>query len=263
LPEPIGGILEINQAIKTYPEQLNTTLKSIEILPTGVMRWHFEFWNKAADSVSVRTLPQSYVVDNLGNRYALTSGFDLAIQPGVRVEDKADFEAPKAGANAFTLYLLNGYIGSDFEEPALTVSAVLQPGAALEPTPGLDGVVVVDVNQAIKTYPEQLNTTLKSIEILPTGVMRWHFEFWNKAADSVSVRTLPQSYVVDNLGNRYALTSGFDLAIQPGVRVEDKADFEAPKAGANAFTLHLLNGYIGSGFEEPALTVSAVLNKSN
>lgn len=115
-------------------------------------------------------------------------------------------------------------------------------------------------DQPLETSVSGMLATLKSIEILPTGAMRWHFEFWNKSNKAVRIRPTSESFVADEQGTPYALTSGFNQTIQPSIRIETSADFDAPKPGASVFTLRLINYFADLAFKQPTLIVPVTIN---
>jgi hypothetical protein len=125
-PAPSTREILVNQPFEASVSGLLATLKSIEILPTGATRWHFEFWNKSNNTIRIRPRNESYVVDDQGYRSALLSGFEQQIQPGVLAEVSADFDTLKPGAQVFTLYLINYYADVNFKQPTLSLPVTLQ-----------------------------------------------------------------------------------------------------------------------------------------
>lgn len=244
--------ITVHQAIQAEPATFLVTLDSVQLQPTNTMRWTFDFWNKTPNAADLLFNTLSYVVDDLGNRYAIVKDLQIHPQAGERVTESVDFEAPKPGAKVLTLYW-GGAPGVRFQNPVISVAATLnaEPTAPATPTP----VDAIAVNQAIQVEPTAFLVTLVSVQVEPTNTMRWTFDFWNKTPNAADVFVNTQSYVVDDLGNRYAVVKELHVHPQAGERMTESVDFEAPKPDAKVLTFYW-GGAPGVHFPKPAIDIA-------
>jgi hypothetical protein len=140
-----------------------------------------------------------------------------------------------------------------FSNPVVSISATLNSDPIPEPTSTPEGAI--SITQSIQVTPSDFLVNLVSVEVLPTKAMRWTFELWNKTSTSVPIIFHNNSYVTDDLGNRYAVVK--ELFVQPsaGERIVQSVDFEAPKPGAKVFTLYW-GGGSGVHFSNPVIQVA-------
>lgn len=108
--------------------------------------------------------------------------------------------------------------------PTTSVEPTLAPRTpTLAPTTSImEPATVISIKQPLDTNSEGFVAILESIEIEPGSFMRWNFEFWNKSGSGLDVTAGTSSYVVDDLGNRYAMTTPLVEGLTPGVKIQKK-----------------------------------------
>jgi hypothetical protein len=247
--------IAVDQSVVIKPNDFLVKIISVETLSTGTMRWNFEFQNNAQEIRRVIINPQiSYISDDLGKRYSMTSPlFDEKYEPGIRVERNIEFEAPQQGANILTLHVLVNYFSVVFPNPTFRLSISTDPAASTAPTSVPDNVRFIEVNQPIKSSIDNFNTVLRSAEVLPTGTIRWNFDFWNKTAETRRIIINPKiSYIVDDQGKRYAMVSDkLDIRFEAGIRGEYSIEFESPAPDAKTLILHMMVDYFSVVYPQP------------
>lgn len=98
----------------------SVTIKSVELLQNGNMRWYFDFKNDSSADVNIGfNYPETYTVDENGFQYKVidadsgqidSRGWGYIVKRGVKVSHWFEFPGPKDGAERFTMYIASGCI---------------------------------------------------------------------------------------------------------------------------------------------------------
>jgi hypothetical protein len=252
------GSFDMNEVVQVKTPDFEVKLISIQILPAGTMQWTFEMWNKTGTPQTVYMAAASYVVDDIGNKYDTVQGMAANIQAGERSEQNITFKAPKAGGNAFSLYVSNS-VGVQFQAPAVSFSKVLNSNSVPPATAMPADKNTIVVNQPIQNNVDGFEIKLTTIQILPANVMRWNFDVWNKSGAAQTVYMAAGSYVVDDMGNKNDIIDGMGITFQAGERSQQSITFKAPTSIGKTFSLYVHNS-IGVQFSNPAIDINVTRN---
>jgi len=262
-PLPPGGErLDLPQArLASDIEGLEAQWSRVELAADGTMRWNLQVLNRSgADRTLDFRYDRIYLVDEHGNRYEVldssTSGraggslnaYRELLQRRVRRDYWFNFPAPINGARHFQVYLGTASGGPSFS--ALDVEIPEYPlrlARKIEPETAPEGALRIPLDRAFDNNREGLTSTLKAIDLLPNGRMRWHVELHNQTGEEMPVGfDYPATYLADETGHRYGVignstgTSNRNAVrevLPPGIRARHWLEFPAPRNGAKSFTV--------------------------
>lgn len=252
--------LNIGRGFESSLQGLSGTLTRIELTRSGRMRLYFRFRNASSGSVGLGfDYGKTYLADKAGNRYgvAAADGGGTAGETGIdqvnrggEIERWIEFPAPRDGARRFHVGLTSYEGGPSF--PLFEIELPEYPKELSTTTPPhrpAAGSTLLPMEQAFSTALPGLKGSIRTVELLAGGRMRWSFAFLNGTD-----RDLPLSFdyskirLRDELGNEYPLlgsnTGGnagqyYREILQRAVRADHWFEFGAPINGARQFTVIL------------------------
>lgn len=117
---PNPGSFPIDTTRDSNVSGFSITLKSIDLLQNGDMKWNFDFKNDSTrDSFIGFNYLETYAVDENGFQYKVVdadsgaidkSNWGYTVKRGVKVSHWFEFSGPKDGAKSFTMYIAAGCI---------------------------------------------------------------------------------------------------------------------------------------------------------
>ncbi len=257
-----GGaeVLALDQVFATSVEGVNGLLKTVELMPGGTMRLHFEFTNETdQDQKLGLDFARTYLADEMGHAYEVIGSSGPLDAPGLiqtlgKGESRTvsiDVPAPLDGARKLGVALAETE-GSNVTYPFFEVELPAYPkrlSRRSEPRPVDDGVELFDSDHPLDASVAGLDAQIDQIELKANQSMRWTLAMINRTKDRLGIDFDGAGVtLVDNLGRTYRAKAfgayvgkqyfdGFRL--RRGLRAEPWFDFGPPKPGATSFTLRL------------------------
>ncbi len=257
-----GGaeVLALDQVFATSVEGVNGLLKTVELMPDGTMRLHFEFTNETDQDQKVGLdFARTYLADEMGHAYEVIGssgpldapGLIQTLGKGETRKVSIDMPAPLDGARKLGVALAETE-GSNVSYPFFEVKLPAYPkrlSRRSEPRPVDDGVELFDSDHPLDASVAGLDAQIDQIELKANQSMRWTLAMINRTKDRLGIDFDGAGVtLVDNLGRTYRAKAfgayvgkqyfdGFRL--RRGLRAEPWFDFGPPKPGATSFTLRL------------------------
>jgi hypothetical protein len=264
-PEALS--FDIGRGFDSTLQGLSGTLTRIEFTRSGHMRLYFRFRNASVASVGLGfDYRKTYLADKAGNRYAVLAadgggtGGEVAVDQvrrGAEVERWIEFPTPRDGARNFNVGLVGYEKGPTF--PLFKVDLPEYPSKLSRSTPPPQpaaGSTLLPMARDFATGIEGLEGSVRNVELLAAGRMRWRFAFLNGSnRDQPISFDYSKIYLRDEFGNEYPLlaadTGGgtgqyYRELLQQAVRADHWFEFGAPINGAREFTVVLASRDRGS-----------------